>query len=132
MCPAEVISIDVEYRHNIEIQMIQHSFHGCVSLIGQNGLKDKGDIFLKDGYQKVSLRRKHVLEILTAQRKTIHAGLKGNKLTCTVLYSSLGMRLLVTTITGHDTNIDSFLPTIIITLDYCLLAESIKSKRIAS
>jgi hypothetical protein len=60
MCPAEMVSIDIEYRHDIEIQMIQHFFHGWVSLVGQNGLKDKGDVYLKDGYQKVSLKGKHL------------------------------------------------------------------------
>lgn len=63
MCPAEMVSIDIQHRHDIEIQMIQHFSHGWVSLIGQNGLKDKGDIFLKNGYQKVSLRGKRVRDV---------------------------------------------------------------------
>lgn len=64
MRPAEMVPINIKHRHDIEVEMIQHFSHGWVSLIGQKGLKDKGDILLIDGYQS-DLREKQVWEILS-------------------------------------------------------------------
>lgn len=47
-----MVSIDIKHRHDIEVEMIQHFSHGWVSLVGQKGLKDKGDSSLIAGYQK--------------------------------------------------------------------------------
>lgn len=52
VCPAEMVSIDIKHRHDIEVEMIQHLSHGWVSLVGQKGLKDKGDNSLIAGYPK--------------------------------------------------------------------------------